>query len=97
MQTQRIYDNQKERALLQDLTSDYEGYKNFNPRKVDGTCEWFLDDDRFRTWRDSNTSSLLWVSAGPGCGKSVLSRALIDEHRLSTNVTTSTVCHFFFK
>ena len=42
-------------------------------------------------------SSLLWVSTGPGYGKSVLSRALIDDHQLSTNVTTSTVCHFFFK
>ncbi|KAK3351860.1 hypothetical protein B0H65DRAFT_137399 [Neurospora tetraspora] len=96
-QTQRIYEDQKERALLEDLASDYEGYKNFNRPKVEGTCEWFFDDDRFRKWRDSNTSSLLWVSAGPGCGKSVLSRALIDDHRLSTNVTTSTVCHFFFK
>ncbi|KAJ5740823.1 hypothetical protein N7493_000695 [Penicillium malachiteum] len=37
------------------------------------------------------------VSAGPACGKSVLSRALIDERRLSTQVTTSTICHFFFK
>ena len=96
-QPQRIYKDKKERALLQDLASDYEGYKNFNPQKVEGTCEWFFDDDRFRKWRDSNMSSLLWVSAGPGCGKSVLSRALIDEHRLSTNVTTATVCHFFFK
>ncbi|KAK3947728.1 ankyrin repeat-containing domain protein [Pseudoneurospora amorphoporcata] len=96
-QAQRIYEDQKESALLEDLASDYEGYKNFNRPKVEGTCEWFFDDERFRKWRDSNTSSLLWVSAGPGCGKSVLSRALIDDHRLSTNVTTSTVCHFFFK
>ncbi|KAB5569898.1 hypothetical protein GE09DRAFT_1217350 [Coniochaeta sp. 2T2.1] len=96
-QTQRIYEDQKERILLQDLASDYEGYKNFNPQKVEGTCEWFLNDDRFRRWRESNTSSLLWVSAGPGCGKSVLSRALIDDHRLSTKVATSTVCHFFFR
>ncbi|KAB5536125.1 hypothetical protein GE09DRAFT_1176620 [Coniochaeta sp. 2T2.1] len=71
-QTRRIYEDQKERALLQDLASDYEGYENFNPQKVEGTCEWFRDDDRFRKWRDSNTSSLLWVSAGPGCGKSVV-------------------------
>lgn len=38
-QTQRIYEDQKERALLQDLASHYEGYKNFNPQKVKGTCE----------------------------------------------------------
>ncbi|RYP67000.1 hypothetical protein DL771_007496 [Monosporascus sp. 5C6A] len=96
-QTQRIYENQQEKELLHNLASDYEGYKNINPQRVAGTCEWFFNDDRFRKWRDSSASSLLWVSAGPGCGKSVLSRALIDERRLSTNLTTSTVCHFFFK
>ena len=96
-QTQRNYEDQRERDLLQDLASDYEGYKDFNPPRVQGTCEWFFMDDRFRKWRDSNTSSLLWVSAGPGCGKSVLSRALIDEGQLSTSVTTSTICYFFFK
>lgn len=96
-QSQRLYEDQTERSLLRDLASDYESYKSFNTQRVAGTCEWFFDDDRFGRWRDSSTSSLLWVSAGPGCGKSVLSRALIDEQRLSTHVTTSTVCHFFFK
>ncbi|KAH8660053.1 hypothetical protein BX600DRAFT_399966 [Xylariales sp. PMI_506] len=89
--------DQRERDLLQDLSSNYESGKDFNPKKVPGTCEWLLKDERFTQWRDSKTSSLLWVSAGPGCGKSVLSRALIDEGHLSTSVTTSTVCYFFFK
>jgi ankyrin repeat domain-containing protein 50 len=96
-QNQKIYEDQKEKELLQALTSSYEDYKDFNPRRVEGTCEWFFSDDRFLKWRDSNTSSLLCVSAGPGCGKSVLSRALIDERRLSTTVTTSAICYFFFK
>ncbi|GAP91555.2 putative ankyrin repeat-containing domain [Rosellinia necatrix] len=96
-QTQTNYKDQKERDLLQVLASEYEDHKNFNPQRVEGTCEWFFNDDRFLQWRDSRKSSLLWVSAGPGCGKSVLSRALIDEHRLSTNITTSTICYFFFK
>lgn len=57
--------------------------------------------ERFHEWRDGGFS-LLWVSAGPGCGKSVLSRALIDEQHLSANIEASTVCHtpfffFFFK
>lgn len=55
-----------------------------------------LHHEKFRKWRDSGFS-FLWVTAGPGCGKAVLSRALIDEGRLSTNVSTSTVCYFFFK
>ncbi|TPX08728.1 uncharacterized protein E0L32_009790 [Thyridium curvatum] len=84
--------------LLQSLASCYEDYKDFNPRKVEGTCEWFFDDDTFRTWRESNTSALLWVSAGPGCGKSVLSRAMIDESwRLSSGHITAIICYFFFK
>lgn len=94
--TQKLHDSQKERELLQDLASDYESHKDYNPPRVQGTCEWFFEDERFRKWRDSDFG-LLWVSAGPGSGKSVLSRALIDEHRLSTNVTTSAVCYFFFK
>ncbi|KAM7209803.1 hypothetical protein V8F06_014814 [Rhypophila decipiens] len=113
-QPQEIYEDQKQRELLQDLVSTFgdhsndktrtenmgsgvEDYKDFNPIRVEKTCEWFFDDDRFLKWRGSATSSLLWVSAGPGCGKSVLSRALIDEKLLSNNVTTSKICHFFFK
>ncbi|KAL9601837.1 MAG: hypothetical protein Q9179_002728 [Wetmoreana sp. 5 TL-2023] len=97
MQTIKVHEDQKEKELLQGLVSDYEEDKNFNPQRVEGTCEWFFNDDRFRKWRDGSTSGLLWVTAGPGCGKSVLSRALIDERRVSTNVTTSTICYFFFK
>ena len=97
MQIQTNYEDQQERSLFQELASNYSGDKDFNPRRLEGTCEWVFKDDRFHRWRDDNTSGLLWLSAGPGCGKSVLSRALIDERRLSTNVTTSTICYFFFK
>ncbi|OGE51628.1 hypothetical protein PENARI_c012G07984 [Penicillium arizonense] len=97
VQTQRNYEDEKERELLQSLASGYEDDKNFNPKRVQHTCEWFFQDNQLRNWRDSETSRLLWISAGPGCGKSVLSRALIDEDRLSTNITTSTICYFFFK
>jgi hypothetical protein len=40
-------------------------------------------------------ASLLWVSADPGCGKSVLAKYLVDEVKPST--TTRTTCYFFFK
>ncbi|OAP54807.1 hypothetical protein AYL99_11255 [Fonsecaea erecta] len=86
-----------QRKILHCLAADYAGQKNFNPRRVPGTCRWFLDDPRFHRWRDSTESSLLWLSTGPGCGKSVLSRALIDEMLLTTQLMTSTVCYFFFK
>ncbi|KAL7942549.1 hypothetical protein V8C42DRAFT_359993 [Trichoderma barbatum] len=101
----------KERQLLSDLANvskDYTRYKNINPDRVTKTCEWFLKDDRFCKWRESQSGQLLWLSAGPGCGKSVLSKCLIDEGLLNpkTTITISSstiiecetvVCYFFFK
>ncbi|MCJ1423388.1 hypothetical protein MMC29_001271 [Sticta canariensis] len=94
---QRERRDDKEAELLQSLASDYKSDKDSISTRVPGTCEWFFKDQRFLDWRDSKTSRLLWVSAGPGCGKSVLSRSLIDERRVCTNALTSTVCYFFFK
>ncbi|KAK8013197.1 ankyrin repeat protein [Apiospora marii] len=89
--------DQRETKLLKDLASDHEGRKNLVPAKVKGTCTWFVEDSKFREWRDGTESGLLWVSAGPGCGKSVLTRSLIDERQLSTSPATTIICHFFFK
>ena len=98
-QTSRQQDirNNEEAELLELLASNYKSDKESVSVRVPGTCEWFFKDDRFQSWRDSKHSRLLWVSAGPGCGKSVLSRSLIDERRVSTNALNSTVCYFFFK
>ena len=97
---QLIRQDDHETALLRTLSppnTDYKRDKNVNSARVAGTCEWFFEDERFLNWRNSKSSELLWVSAGPGCGKSVLARALIDERRVCTNVMASTVCYFFFK
>ncbi|KAJ5622987.1 hypothetical protein N7490_011592 [Penicillium lividum] len=97
-QNQEFYKDQKKRELLQALSfSQYEDDKILIPPKVKGTCRWLPEDDRFRTWRDSDTCNLLWVTAGPGCGKSVLTRDLIDGQQLSTRFTTSTVCYLHYE
>ncbi|KAJ6437383.1 feruloyl esterase B [Purpureocillium lavendulum] len=85
--------DENERRLLHDLAQgagDYEATKNSIPKKVPGTCEWFLADERFCKWREEKDSGVLWVSAGPGCGKSVLSRTLVDEEQLTSSSTTIT-------
>ncbi|KAI0423611.1 hypothetical protein F5Y09DRAFT_348659 [Xylaria sp. FL1042] len=56
-------------------TSPYEDRKNRNPKRADGTCECFTAHRLFQNWR-REPSSLLWVSADPGCGKSVLAKYL---------------------
>ncbi|RMD43598.1 hypothetical protein DV735_g1500, partial [Chaetothyriales sp. CBS 134920] len=85
--------------VIECLVGDYPEQKNANPEAVENTCRWFLDDPRFRKWRGDTTSSLLWLHAGAGCGKSVLSRMLIDKDHLipAGRAMTSTVCYFFFK
>ncbi|KAA6412091.1 MAG: hypothetical protein FRX48_04241 [Lasallia pustulata] len=89
--------DKEEAKLLETLASDYKSDKDSISVRVPGTCEWFFKDDRFLEWRDSTYSRLLWVPAGPGCGKSVLSRALIDERKVCKNSRVSTICYFFFK
>lgn len=59
-------------------TSPYLDRKNRNPDRVPWTCQWFVDQQLFQQWRESTSSSMLWVSADPGCGKSVLAKHLVD-------------------
>ncbi|KAL7657602.1 hypothetical protein ACMYSQ_003772 [Aspergillus niger] len=78
-------------------TCPYEERKNRNNRRVPGTCEWFTTHPKFTTWHQSTShdlAGLLWVSADPGCGKSVLTRYLVDEVLCNEK---QTVCYFFFK
>ncbi|CAI7663419.1 unnamed protein product [Penicillium glandicola] len=76
-------------------TCSYSEYKDINPARVKGTCEWFLGHQTFQKWRSSEDNDLLWLSADPGCGKSVLSKALIDEKLVDDG--SATICYFFFK
>lgn len=89
----RSRDGDTHQELLQKLySSSHYHAKNSHPARIDGTCEWFTSHPRFQLWRDSETSSLLWVTGEPGCGKSVLSRYLADE--VLRNLS---LCYFFFK
>ncbi|KAL7796464.1 ankyrin repeat-containing domain protein [Trichoderma afarasin] len=87
-------DNPRERIMQALYTSPYQQRKNRNPDRVPGTCEWFMHHHNFHRWQDSISSSMLWVSANPGCGKSVLAKYLVDK--LKTTELKAT-CYFFFK
>ncbi|KAK6354169.1 hypothetical protein TWF730_008582 [Orbilia blumenaviensis] len=66
--------------------------KDRNPDRVPGTCEWFTNHPLFQDWKTSQSSKMLWVSADPGSGKSVLAKYLIDSV-----LPTDETCYFFFK
>lgn len=76
-------------------TSPYRDRKERNPDRVMGTCGWFVAHECFQQWRESPSSSMLLVSADPGCGKSVLAKYLVDSELSTTE--SRTTCYFFFK
>ncbi|KAK5100861.1 hypothetical protein LTR70_001102 [Exophiala xenobiotica] len=76
-------------------TSTYESYKNApNPKPEPGTCQWILQHPKFRNWDGSDHKTILWLSADPGCRKSVFSRYYVDMLQAAGDAT---VCYFFFK
>ncbi|KAK2593245.1 hypothetical protein QQS21_009044 [Conoideocrella luteorostrata] len=77
-------------------TSTYEQYKNINPDRVEGTCRWILENSQYLAWQESGHNDLLWISADPGCGKSVLAKSLVDKD-LKASCTSASICYFFFK
>ncbi|KAI4779146.1 hypothetical protein E4T52_05970 [Aureobasidium sp. EXF-3400] len=91
------YQNEEHRNCHQVFkTSTYERFKNINPDRVKDTCQWVLNHSQYQHWNESATDDLLWISADPGCGKSVLSKSLVDEILMSDTVG-NTICYFFFK
>ena len=99
----KMYQDQENRSRSEEeskyisgfATTDYELHKNRNLDRVSGTCKWFLGHSRFSEWQKSPRSALLWVSADPGTGKSVLANSLVDIDLRATN--SRTTCYFFFK
>lgn len=77
-------------------------YDWFRHGKVDepapGTLRWFLREEQFRSWKDSNESSILWIRGSAGQGKTVLAKFLLDhlERATSDSGSKPTVIYFFF-
>ncbi|KAH8892502.1 hypothetical protein GQ53DRAFT_646889, partial [Thozetella sp. PMI_491] len=72
--------------------ADYETLKDQVQDRLEGTCLWLLDHPNYKAWWNATNGPLL-VSADPGCGKSVLSKYLVD-HALPRSAA---ICYFFFK
>ncbi|KAJ5553045.1 hypothetical protein N7494_002423 [Penicillium frequentans] len=79
-------------------SNPYENQKSRTPKRVSETGKWFLENDKFLDWRKNKGPDLLWMSAKPGSGKSVLAKTLIDEGLVTlSHQKLSAVCYFFFK
>lgn len=63
------------------LTDSFEDRKSLIDKKgarVGGTCEWIRNNEAYCSWFDSSPQ-LLWLSGGPGKGKTMLSIFLAEE------------------
>ncbi|KAH6714372.1 hypothetical protein BKA61DRAFT_517572, partial [Leptodontidium sp. MPI-SDFR-AT-0119] len=98
--------NEKVTAFLQKLNEhawpggdSYEYSKERVQRAEEGTCKWLTNHDKFKAWESpdnpNSRSPLLLLTAYPGCGKSVLSKHLIDT--VLSERQDRAVCYFFFK
>ncbi|PWW75945.1 hypothetical protein C7212DRAFT_279937 [Tuber magnatum] len=74
--------------------SGYESHRNRVPDPAKGTCTWVTDHPKYKEWLENKTSGLLWLSADPGCGKSVIASFLVKHLKTHTDAT---ICYFFFK
>ncbi|EED23383.1 conserved hypothetical protein [Talaromyces stipitatus ATCC 10500] len=92
----RILTEDQRRCHQAFKTSTYEKFKNINPSRVEGTCEWVLNSPEYLRWWNATSNDLLWISADPGCGKSVLAKSLIDGVFPASDSNIS-IMYFFFK
>ncbi|KAF8193068.1 hypothetical protein K438DRAFT_1674666, partial [Mycena galopus ATCC 62051] len=45
--------------------------------RMEGTCQWFLEGNKFVEWEDN--AGILWIQGSSGTGKTILSSAVIKE------------------
>jgi hypothetical protein len=67
-----------EALFLTDPRDDREKLLHAKDPRVDGTCKWIKTNALFDSWFRSH-SQLLWLSGGPGRGKTMLSIFLAEE------------------
>ncbi|RYP59020.1 hypothetical protein DL769_008711 [Monosporascus sp. CRB-8-3] len=63
--------------------------------RVAGTCEWIRENEAYKSWLHGDTS-LLWISGGPGKGKTMLSIFLTEELEKITQSMEDTGLLFYF-
>ncbi|KAF4947104.1 hypothetical protein FGADI_10667 [Fusarium gaditjirri] len=76
-----------------DPAADRASIKTKKGELVQGTCDWIAEKGKFTDWQDSD-AGLLWISGGPGMGKTMLSLHLA-EHVLAQSSKETVFLQFF--
>ncbi|OAA62771.1 Ankyrin repeat-containing domain protein [Niveomyces insectorum RCEF 264] len=93
-------ENDKRLEILDWISSIQYGKHHDTVRdaRTPNTCEWLLQDHRFRQWEDAASSTLLWLQGSPGAGKTFLTSKVIDhvQGRLESSPNNREGFAFFY-
>ncbi|QYS98943.1 NACHT domain-containing protein [Trichoderma simmonsii] len=81
--------------FLADPIVDRESLKSTKGRRTVGTCEWIRDNETYQSWLDGGVQCL-WITGGPGKGKTMLSIFLTEELEKRTQESKATEFLVFF-
>ena len=82
-------------ALHTDPRYDRDNLIHRKGTRIDHTCTWITWNQYYVSWLDS-CPQLLWLSGGPGKGKTMISIFLAEHFERSTNNSADTVSLEFF-
>ncbi|RMJ28111.1 hypothetical protein PHISP_01051 [Aspergillus sp. HF37] len=73
-------DNQLLRHLcLADPLDDMNRIEQTKDKLINGSCQWILDREDFREWKDTTEKLLYWIKGDPGKGKTMLMIGIIKD------------------
>lgn len=64
-------------------------------RKVDGTCEWLTRHPSYQEWLEGADPPLLWISGGPGKGKTMLAIYITEELQPVVDSVQGVLLYYF--
>ena len=82
--------------FLSDPQDDLAAIRSAKGDRVPGTCEWILTQNEYTTWVVEGGPQLLWLSGGPGIGKTMISSFLVEElAHLAARSSQMTLIYYF--
>ncbi|OCT53766.1 ankyrin repeat protein [Cladophialophora carrionii] len=64
-------------------------------RRVDGTCEWLIQHPHYQEWLADASHPLLWISGGPGKGKTMLAIFITEVLQPVVDAADNVLLYYF--
>ncbi|PVH92326.1 hypothetical protein DM02DRAFT_605485 [Periconia macrospinosa] len=64
-------------------------------RRVDGTCEWLIQHPHYQAWFADADHPLLWISGGPGKGKTMLAIYITEVLQPVVDAADNVLLYYF--